>query len=621
MSRVSPWVRLSALAGWLDLVALFTAMLFCYLGNQRTIGAWDTMANRFLPVALVRDRTFALDEFPFLYSDKLPPWLKRARGHIVPFYPVTGAVLAVPFYAPAVSVGTPRDSPRWEQLEKRAAATVVALSVVVLFAALRRVTSRAMAWVASVAYGLGSSSFSVAAQALWQHGPMQLGLALGLYALVRGREDDRWVAMAGPALAFAAISRPSGFLIGAPFALYVLIRHPRRVLPAAVLALPILGFQGWYNAHYYGNVFWTQFPPFQGWLWKGHPSDSWSGLLLSPSRGLLVYSPVFAFSVPTMVVAWRAGGDGLLRAAGAGVALVLAVYGKWLGWHGGSTFGPRLLSDLTPLLAFALYPLRAALREHLVVRGFFVATLLASIGAHAIGAYWDDRTWNDRGIRGEAGARRLWSWDDNQLVNPVAERVKTAVKRALGVPIPVGTLLERKRREQIATEPWSDAPIRSLRELYRDAQYGDGVAEMDRLLAERFSPEVQVGWSFDGALTLIGYDWVPLSTREIEITYYWRAEQQLEQGYFAFVHFDGDRARFQDDHPLGVVGYGSERWHAGETVKTTRRVRLPPEASPGRYDVHLGIWGPATGDYLRLRDRTWRGAKQGWLRSLDIGSR
>ncbi|MET0151666.1 MAG: glycosyltransferase family 39 protein [Candidatus Binatia bacterium] len=608
------------LARWLEVAALFGAMLVCYLGNGRTIWAWDTMANRFLPVALVRDRSFALDEFPFLYSGELPPCLKRARGHVVSFYPVTGAVLAIPFYAPAVWAGTPRESPRWERLEKRAAATIVALSVVVLFAALRRVTTPAMAWLAAVAYGLGGPSFSVAAQALWQHGPMQLGLALGLYALVRGREDDRWIALAGPALAFAAISRPSGFLVGAPFALYVLIRHPRRILPAALLAVPVLGAQGWYNAHYYGDVFWTQFPPFQGWMWRGRPFNSWAGLLFSPSRGLFVYSPVFAFSVAMMVAAWRPGGDALLRAAGAGVILVLAVYGKWLGWHGGTTFGPRLLSDLTPLLAFALHPLRAALQARPIVRGLFIATLLWSIAAHAIGAYWDDGTWADPGIQGEGGARRLWSWNDNQLVNPVAQRVKAVVNRSLGVPIPVGTLLERRRREQIAGEPWSDAPIRSLRDLYGDAQYGEGVAEMERLLGERFSPQVPLGWNFGGALTLIGYDWAALGAREFEVTYYWRAERELEESYFAFVHFEGDRARFQDDHALGVIGYGSERWHALETVKTMRRVRVPPEAPAGRYVVRLGVWGPSTGSHLRLRDGTWKGAKAGRLRLLDIGS-
>jgi hypothetical protein len=32
----------------------------------------------------------------------------------------------------------------------------------------------------------------VSSQALWQHGPSQLGIAAALYFLVRGREAERW---------------------------------------------------------------------------------------------------------------------------------------------------------------------------------------------------------------------------------------------------------------------------------------------------------------------------------------------------------------------------------------------------------------------------------------------
>lgn len=607
--------RRAELWRWLEASALFAVMLACYLGNGRTIWAGDTIANRYLPVALVRDRSFTLDEFPFLYSGKLPYWLKHVRRGVVSFYPVSGALLAVPVYLPTVLTGEPRDSPRWAVLEKRSAATIVALSVAVLFAALRRVASPGMALLAAVAYGLGSSSFSVAGQALWQHGPMQLGVALALYALVRGREDERWISLAAPALAFSALSRPTGFLVGIPLSVYLLLRHPRQALLGVVLASPILSFHAWYNLHYYGDVFWTQIP-FQDWKWKGRPVESWSGMLFSPSRGLFVYSPVFAFSLVTLVGAWRRRGDALLRAVSASVLMVVAFYGKWKPWSGGGTFGPRLLSDLTPLLAFALYPLQRGLCERVIVRSLFAVALLWSIAAHAIGAYWDEEAWTVPNT-----PQRLWSWTDNQLVNPVALRVTRLVDRALRIPIPVGALLERHLREQLVGRPWSDEAIRTLRDLYGDAQYGDGVAEMERLLAEQFSPRVRLDWSFGGVLTLVGYDFTPLEGRQLEITYYWRAERPLEQSYFASVHFQNDGFRFQDDHALGVPGYATERWHAGETVNIVRRVTPPPQAPAGTYALQLGIWAPAEGSRLRLRDGSWRGAKDGRLLSLEIGDR
>src|SRR6266700_2150384 len=52
-------------------------------------------------------------------------------------------------------------------------------------------------------YALGTSSFSVSSQALWQHGPSQLALTTGLYSLIRGRKEPFWIGLAGFSLAFA----------------------------------------------------------------------------------------------------------------------------------------------------------------------------------------------------------------------------------------------------------------------------------------------------------------------------------------------------------------------------------------------------------------------------------
>ena len=64
-------------------------------------------------------------------------------------------------------------------LEKRAAVLITALSVLILLFALRLVTRHNIAWVIAVIYAFGTSSFSTSSQALWQHGPSQLFLALG----------------------------------------------------------------------------------------------------------------------------------------------------------------------------------------------------------------------------------------------------------------------------------------------------------------------------------------------------------------------------------------------------------------------------------------------------------
>jgi hypothetical protein len=97
-------------------------------------------------------------------------------------------------------------------------------------------------------------------------------------------------------------------------------------------------------------------------------------------------------------------------------------------WWGGSSYGPRLLADLSPPLILLLYPLKDILHGRTAVRWIFLIAALWSIGAHAIGAFWDDNRWNNFEYRNvDRVQARLWSWTDNQLVKAPREILWRAV--------------------------------------------------------------------------------------------------------------------------------------------------------------------------------------------------
>ena len=89
----------------LEVLILFALVLGIYLLNGRAIASGDTEPNRYLPVSILRDGSFYLDGFPFLYTPKVPYYVRHFRDHYVSCYPVSGAVLAVPIYLPAVLRG------------------------------------------------------------------------------------------------------------------------------------------------------------------------------------------------------------------------------------------------------------------------------------------------------------------------------------------------------------------------------------------------------------------------------------------------------------------------------------------------------------------------------------
>jgi hypothetical protein len=418
---------------------LFVGVALIYLANGRPIGSGDSLPARYLPFSILGQGTFTLDAFPVLYGgaakeiypllDGVPYYLRYRDGHYLSAYSPAPAVLALPVYVLPVLAGLPPTSAWVGHLEKLAAALVTALSVVLLFRALGLVVSRRWALGIAAVYALGTSSLSASSQGLWQHGPSQLFLALGLYWLARGLGEERYLGPVGFALASAMVMRATNLLLVLPLAAWILYRHPAVRLRFIGLALlPIAGV-GLYTLRYFGLegagwgharvsmlAFFAQVP----WL------EGLAGLLSSPSRGLFVYSPVLVFSLFGIAAVWRHGPP-LLRALSLGPILVFLLIGKWFMWWGGHTFGPRILADTTPVLAFLLYPVTGYLDRRRLARGIFALCAVLSIAAHALGAFFYDGRW-DGLARVDRDYSRLWTWRGSPLPFYAREALGAALR-------------------------------------------------------------------------------------------------------------------------------------------------------------------------------------------------
>ena len=405
---------------------LFLSVVAVYVANGRTIGSGDTLPARYLPFSLLREHDVDLDEFPFLYDERarrsspvldgIPYFLNYRRGHYLSAYSPGPAIVALPVYAWPVLAGVPID-PWAVHLEKVSAAAITALSVVCLFWALIGLVDRRWALGIAVVYAFGTSSWSVSSQALWPHGPSQLFLALLLLCLVRGMHDERWLTWAGFAASAASVMRSTDVLIAIPVVAWILYTRPHLTLRLVLWALPPMAGLALYNVWYFGLAggsagsttappwaFFTQAPPLGG-LW---------GLLLSPGRGLFIYSPVLIFSVGGLL--WSIGrGPAMLKPLALGVGLVLIVVSQWFRWWGGHSWGPRLLADLTPILCFFLYPVTAVLDRRRVVKVVFLVLATLSVAAHGLGAFFYDARW-DALVNVDRNDAALWSWSGGPLV-------------------------------------------------------------------------------------------------------------------------------------------------------------------------------------------------------------
>ena len=415
-----------------SLVLLICIVVMLYSGNYLTAAASDTAPARYLPFSILREGDFDLDEFRNLHPRADRSGLIKIGSHYLSSYPVGAAIFALPYYFLSAVGDVPPNSWISSDLEKLAASITVVLSVIVLYFTILRLSSRNIALMIAAIYALATSSFSVSSQALWQHGASQLCLSAVLYCIVRGSQQHLWTALAGFPASLAVMCRPTDALLIIPVGLYVLFHRTRQFPKLMLTGIPPVLFQLIYNKVYFDNFFRTQWNVMDASFWSTPFLEGLASILFSPARGLLIYSPIFIFSLIGIILTWRKDGDLFFRYLSIGVIANLILYSKFFMWWGGFTYGPRLLADLTPILCSFLIFVIPLLKLRWV-KAVFALLVFCSFSAHAIGAYANDPFWNaDFDI--DSNPQHAWIWNDNQLVNSPRRSIDTMQIRLMNKP-------------------------------------------------------------------------------------------------------------------------------------------------------------------------------------------
>ncbi len=318
---------------------------------------------------------------------------------------------------------------------KAVASLLVSLSAAFVFLAARRWLSPAAATVLALAYGAGTGVWSTSSQTLWQHAPVAFLVALGAYGLVRAKEGLRFGAVAGAAFAAATACRPTSAVFLAAAAVYLLGQGRRALLSCAAAAAPIAIAIAAYNAYWFGSP--LRFgqtvvgdglalaltgvaDQWQTPLWVGVP-----GLLVSPSRGLFVFSPFLLAAIPGAVIAWRRAEYAALRPLAVAAVVIILIAGKHYDWWGGWAYGYRHVVDLAPVLALLVAPgLGGIVLASLWRRVAFAGLVAWSVVVQAIGAFaYDPSGWNARtAYHVELATGELLKVPEEDAVRLVGER-------------------------------------------------------------------------------------------------------------------------------------------------------------------------------------------------------
>lgn len=433
---------------WRERVLLFAAYL-AILAAFPVNTPFDSKLTPLTAVSLLREGNITLDEYAPTF-EKYHHGVYELNGHVYNFFPLGPSLAALPLVVltdltvrvleplgrlhPALARPLERwrslydttgdiNLETWNDAQRLFASALVALAGVVMYVLGTLTLSRPRALLLATVFIFCTPALSTASRALWQHGPSILCLSLVLLCLVKARTEPRWAGWAGLPLALSYVMRPTNSLSVLLLSIYVVWTHPRRALKffagALVVAVPWCAV----NLANYGEVLAPYYHSDRLETNAALFSEALAGNLVSPARGLLVFTPVVLLSFWGLVLEWRARTFTRLHAF-----LLAVVVLHWLAistfphWWAGHSYGPRFFTDMVPYLVYFLVPVVRALgwngegaRRSLTAT--FAVLALISLSIHIHGA--SSRKvyqWNSTPVDLDFHPERLWDWKDPQFL-------------------------------------------------------------------------------------------------------------------------------------------------------------------------------------------------------------
>jgi hypothetical protein len=414
---------------------MFCALFLLYNANGREIGSADTQPAKFTAQAIATEHTLRLDtivaERPGLAER--PAFARDREGHWWNAYPIepalfAGALALLLHTTHLVDMAAPLAP---NLVAALTASLLTAAAVTLVFVALRRIVPPGAALVTTIALGAGTNYWPVVSRTLWQHECVAFGTALALWAWLRPRTalGIRDVCAGGCGLAIAVAARWQILPMAAMMLAWTAVRvGARRTAAAAALVAGILLLVAGFNVERFGDVrggaVQIAAAQYRVHAVRGSiatsPLAAAAGLLISPSRGILVFSPVVVVALLAPLRVRRPPQDFGLAWLWTAALVQFLMYSTYSVWWGGHTYGPRYLLDvLVPLAPWGALGAAALASRTGRVAG---AILLSwSILVAAAGAFiYPTGVWNIDPVDVDRAHERLWEVRDSQIPRTLA---------------------------------------------------------------------------------------------------------------------------------------------------------------------------------------------------------
>jgi hypothetical protein len=410
---------------------LCLALFLIYNANGREIGSFDTQPTKFAARELLLRGTLSLNHVVGATPEYANRWgfIWSVDGRYRSIYSPVPAVIAAAVTWPLwktriIDIRAPLAPGLMAALT---ASVLVSLAVAFAFSCARQRLPRRRALLLAAGLGLGTGFWSTASQTLWQTETAVFGLGLATLAFAgpAQRVSGPGALAIGFGLGLAGTTRPQLAPLVAILLAGTWVRsRPRHAAAATAIVAAFVALLCAANFRWFGNPL-GALPLVQDLNSQVHATgasfrltaEGFVGLLASPSRGILIYSPVVLVAVAGIRRSLAEGWRSPLPWCALALAAQYALYGSYAVWWGGHTYGPRYLLDVLPVAV----PLTAVAMARpgwgRTARFAAAAALAWSVVVAATGAFcYPNDMWNIDPTDVDRNHARLWSVSDSQIL-------------------------------------------------------------------------------------------------------------------------------------------------------------------------------------------------------------
>lgn len=421
--------------------ALFLAvgLFLLYNSNLRHGSGVDTLPSTALPISFIKEANIDLDEFKDIWDNSRNSLsaglafgaIQHRNDQLLSSYPIGNAILATPYFFLADYFNLLNEWHDYRVVAKLASSSMVAATAAILFLCMLNWCPPKPSLLIATLFGAATSMWPIISQDLWQHGPGMLCLitAIMLILKLESNQHTGLAIAAGSILAMAVVCRFLNAIPAVLLALYLVLTHKRTpflligfLTPALISAMGLIyfnlavygnltgGYEAIYSSQWHGWRELTTTSTYSTPLLYGLGS-----ILISPSKGLLIYSPYLLFSFFAIIWCMLQRPSPLVFILVTWSLLSILLLAKNTLWWGGTAFGSRYLAETLIPLSLLLSMAWGAISKSRTVLLIFYVLGIFSISVQAIGAYRSPCGWAETPKFADHYPERHWDWTDTQI--------------------------------------------------------------------------------------------------------------------------------------------------------------------------------------------------------------